>query len=61
MTEEQKVAVFQPLLDKFETEQMRLYCADMIKQIPDVLEGIIIKHSASLMDRFIISLCSQRS
>lgn len=37
MTDEQKVAVFQPLLDKFETEQMRLYCADMIKQIPDYI------------------------
>ena len=34
MTDEQKVAVFQPLLDKFETEHMRLYCSDMIKQIP---------------------------
>lgn len=37
MTEEQKVAVFQPLLDKFETEEMRLYCSDMIKQIPDYI------------------------
>jgi hypothetical protein len=37
MTEEQKVAVFQPLLDKFETEQIRLYCTDMIKQIPDYI------------------------
>ena len=37
MTEEQKVAVFQPLLDKFETEEMRLYCTDMIKLIPDYI------------------------
>lgn len=37
MTEEQKVAVFQPLLDKFETEGMRLYCTDMIKLIPDYI------------------------
>ena len=37
MTEEQKIAVFRPLLDKFETEQMRLYCMDMIKQIPDYI------------------------
>lgn len=37
MTEEQKVAVFQPQLDKFETEDMRLYCEDMIKQIPDYI------------------------
>lgn len=37
MTNEQKVAVFQPLLDKFETEEMRLYCSDMIKQIPEYI------------------------
>ncbi len=35
MTEEMKVAVFQPYLDKFETEEMKLYCTDMIKLIPD--------------------------
>lgn len=35
MTDEQKVAVFQPLLDKFETDKIRLYCQDMIKLIPD--------------------------
>ena len=40
MTDEQKVAVFQPLLDKFETDEMRLYCADMIKQIPDYIFDI---------------------
>ena len=37
MTDEQKIAVFQPLLDKFETEAMRLYCADMIKLIPEYI------------------------
>lgn len=37
MTNEQKIAVFQPLLDKFETVEMRLYCADMIAQIPDYI------------------------
>lgn len=37
MTAEQKNAVFQPLLDKFETEEMRLYCEDMISQIPDYI------------------------
>lgn len=37
MTDEQKIAVFQPLLDKFETESMRLYCIDMIKQIPNYI------------------------
>ena len=37
MTEDQKIAVFKPLLDKFETEEMRLYCQDMIQQIPDYI------------------------
>ena len=37
MTDEQKVSVFQPLLDKFETDEMRLYCTDMIKQIPEYI------------------------
>lgn len=37
MTEEMKVAVFQPYLDKFETEGMRLYCTDMIKQMMDYI------------------------
>lgn len=31
----EKKAVFKELLDKFETEEMRLYCEDMIEQIPD--------------------------
>lgn len=37
MTREEKISVFQPYLDKFETEQMRLYCADMIAEIPDYI------------------------
>lgn len=40
MTEEQKVAVFQPYLEQFETDKMRLYCTDMIKTIPDYLFDI---------------------
>lgn len=31
----EKKAVFKELLDKFETEEMRLYCEDMIENIPD--------------------------
>lgn len=37
MTEEMKVAVFQPYLEKFETEEMRLYCTDMVQRIPDYI------------------------
>lgn len=32
-----KKAVFKELLDKFETEEVRLYCEDMIEQIPDYI------------------------
>lgn len=32
-----KKAVFKELLDKFETEDMRLYCEDMIEHIPDYI------------------------
>ena len=32
-----KKAVFKELLDKFETEDMRLYCEDMIELIPDYI------------------------
>lgn len=32
-----KIAVFEKLLDKFETEEMKLYCIDMIKQMPDYI------------------------
>ena len=37
MNKEQKIAVFQPYLDKFETEEMRLYCMDMIGEMPDYI------------------------
>lgn len=37
MTKESKIAVFQPYLDKFETNEMRLYCTDMIAKIPDYI------------------------
>ena len=37
MTREEKIAVFQPYLDKFETDKMRMYCTDMIAQIPDYI------------------------
>lgn len=37
MTREEKIAVFKPQLEKFETEEMRLYCEDMIEQIPDYI------------------------
>ena len=37
MTDEMKVAVFQPYLEKFETEEMRLYCTDMVQRIPDYI------------------------
>ena len=32
-----KKAIFKELLDKFETEEMRLYCEDMIEHIPDYI------------------------
>ena len=37
MTDKIKIAVFKKLLDEFETDEMRLYCEDMIKQIPDYI------------------------
>ena len=37
MTDEIKIAVFKKLLDEFETDEMRLYCEDMIRQIPDYI------------------------
>ena len=40
MTKEDKIAVFQPYLDQFETDEMRLYCADMIAEIPDYIFDI---------------------
>lgn len=33
----EKKAIFKELLDKFETEEMRLYCEDMIELIPDYI------------------------
>ena len=32
-----KKAVFKELLDKFETEEMRLYCEDMVEHIPEYI------------------------
>lgn len=32
-----KIKVFKTLLDKFETDEMRNYCKDMIKEIPDYI------------------------
>lgn len=32
-----KVLVFETLLNKFETEEMKDYCTDMIKEIPDYI------------------------
>lgn len=37
MTREKKIAVFAPQLEKFETEEMRLYCEDMIAAIPEYI------------------------
>ena len=37
MTDEKKVSVFLSLLSRFETDEMRLYCRDMIKQMPDYI------------------------
>lgn len=37
MTKAEKIAVFKPYLEKFETEAMRLYCEDMIEFIPDYI------------------------
>ena len=40
MTNETKILIFKPYLDKFETEQMRLYCEDMIELMPDYIFDI---------------------
>ena len=37
MNKEEKIAVFLPYLEQFETEEMRLYCEDMIDQMPDYI------------------------
>lgn len=41
-----KVLVFETLLNKFETEEMKDYCTDMIKEIPDYI--FVIPSSTSL-------------
>ena len=40
MTREEKIAVFAPYLEKFETEEVKLYCEDMIEHIPDYIFDI---------------------
>lgn len=37
MTGEDKIRVFEPVLAEFETEEVRLWLQDMIKQIPDYI------------------------
>lgn len=37
MTSETKISVFQKLLNEFETEEIKLYCEDMIEQIPNYI------------------------
>lgn len=37
MNKEEKIAVFQPCLDKFETDEVKLWLEDMIEQIPDYI------------------------
>lgn len=37
MVANDKIKIFKSLLDNFETNMMRLYCEDMIKQIPDYI------------------------
>ena len=37
MTSETKILVFQKLLNEFETEEIKLYCEDMIEQIPNYI------------------------
>lgn len=41
-----KVLVFETLLNKFEIEEMKDYCTDMIKEIPDYI--FVIPSSTSL-------------
>ena len=42
MTKEQKISIFKEVLEKFETEEIRLYCEDMIGLIP--LTQMIPRH-----------------
>ena len=37
MNREEKIAVFETLLNQFETEEMKAYCEDMIETIPDYI------------------------
>ena len=46
MTKEQKVSIFKEVLEKFETEEIRLYCEDMIELIPD--DSLVLPSSTSL-------------
>ena len=61
-----KIKVFENLLNKFETEEIKSYCTDMIKEIPDYIFtiphhlNITTRHSVNLMDRFFIFLCLQK-
>lgn len=40
MTPENKIKVFEASLNKFETNEMKMYCEDMIKQIPNYIFDI---------------------
>lgn len=46
MTREQKISIFKEVLEKFETEEIRLYCEDMIGLIPD--DSLVLPSSTSL-------------
>ena len=46
LTKEQKVSIFKEVLEKFETEEIRLYCEDMIGLIPD--DSLVLPSSTSL-------------
>ena len=46
MTKEQKISIFKEVLEKFETEEIRLYCEDMIGLIPD--DSLVLPSSTSL-------------
>ena len=46
MTKEQKISIFKEVLEKFETEEIKLYCEDMIGLIPD--DSLVLPSSTSL-------------
>lgn len=64
-----KRKVFECLLNQFETDEMRNYCADMIEKFRIIslrfraapVSNITTKLSANHTVRFIIFSCSQRS